>query len=453
MIDDRTKMLVETIRKLKDRGARQNIQKIFVKTHTADIAAILESFSKSEALELFKMEPSFERRAHILSYLNKDLQLWFLNELSKEEVTQLLSLMDPDDAADVLGHLPEDIAKEYLESMKHKDSEEVADLLGYPEDSAGGLMSSDYLALHQDMTVKEAIEELQKEESENKVAFYIYVINDSGQLVGVLSLKQLLLSRPTDRLKEIMVSSVISVTLDTDQETVAKTVERYDFLSLPVVDDTNKLMGVITVDDVIDVIREEAKEDLLAMGQAGSDDDLTFWSSFKARLPWLALAFLSGSMCFLIVYFYGSLHLPAVKTLPSLWVVAAFIPLMLSIGTVAGTQSATVVIGLLRSGAFEQKDRLKFFLRKEFLLSFTFTLLFGVAVLLLGVAFFPQYDLIVTFSLSIALQIFVAMVLGVFFPLVVQRLNMDPTVAPIPLFTALSSITAISILFGLYHAF
>jgi len=210
-MDEPTKMLVATVKKLYSRGARQNIQKILIKTHEADVAALIEGCGLDIGFEIFKLEPSIEKRAGILSRLDKELQSEFFYVLTRVEVLQLLSLMDSDDKADFLGDLTEEESQEILNSMVKKESEEVAELMGYPEDSAGGIMNSDFLVLNQNQTVQQSIEALQDAEDESYSTFYIYVINENGHLVGVVSLKQLLLSKKSEVLKTLMISEVISV--------------------------------------------------------------------------------------------------------------------------------------------------------------------------------------------------------------------------------------------------
>ena len=212
--------------------------------------------------------------------------------------------------------------------------------------------------------MNEAVKEIQNEEDDIGVAFYIYVINDNEQLVGVVSLKQLLLSKKSERLKSLMTTDVITVSVDMKQEKVAKVVEHYDFLSVPVVDQGNVLVGVVTVDDILDVIREEAEENLLAMGQAGLGIDASTFERLRARLGWLILSFIGGLMCFGIVYLFGFFGHKE-KVMSFMWVIAAFIPLLLSIGATIGSQAATVTVGALRSGKLESKNLVNH-LNKEF---------------------------------------------------------------------------------------
>ncbi len=446
MIDNRTQVLITSVRKLLRRGAEPNIRRILSKAHEADVAVLLESFDISERVQLFYLEEEEQKRASSLSYLSQDSQRELLEHLPKDEILKMLSLMDSDDAADLLGYLSEEESKDILLSMVKEDSEEVADLMGYPEDSAGGLMSSEYLSLDKDLTVAEAIQEIQHEDNESKVAFYIYVTNEQGLLIGIVSLKQLLLSKKSKLLKDIMTPEVISTTMDAHQEQVAEIVERYDFLSLPVVDAQRKLIGVITVDDVLDVIREEAEEDLLQMGQAGGSIHLPFKEHLKARFPWIVLAFASGALCFSVVYLFGD------PPISSFWLIAAFTPMLLSLGATVGGQSTTVALGVIRSTKSDM-IRWGFHLQRESQLGFVFATTLSAVIWLMGEQLFPQHDLSHIVALATFFQITLSMVMGHFIPMIFHRLQMETTMALLPLLTMLADLSAVGILFGFFKVF
>lgn len=449
MVNERTRLLTATIQKLLHRGAMPNIQRILSKTHSADIASVLQNFSDLEAYEIFKLEPSASVRAEILSYLDNDFQKKILDRISPEQASELVNLMDSDDAADLLANLPEEETKNILDSLEEENSTEVVDLMTYPEDSAGGIMSSDYSEFTEEKTVEQVIQALQGEELENKITFYIYVLNNTGHLVGVVSLKQLLLSKKSSSLKQLMHPSVISVKVDTDQEQVAQTVERYDFLSIPVVDENNKLVGVITVDDVIDVIRAEAEEDLLAMGQAGWGVDMTLLQHFNARLPWQLVSFLAGAICFSLVFWFGARLAPDFST-NSVWRILAFVPLLLALGAMVGNQSATVMVGALQTERF-MGGKIQTHLLRELVLGTLFSIFFGGAVYLIGSLLIPAGHWQPSMALAIACQVLVVVLLGTCLPLLLSRLKLDPTVVSVPLVTAFADIFAVLILFGLTY--
>ena len=450
VVSDRARMLTATIEKLLHRKAMANIRRILSKTHSADIAAVLQNLTPTEAFEIFKLEPDASIRAEILSYLEDDLQKIFFTNLSNQEGSELVHHMDTDDAADLLKKLPEEDSKNILENMEEESLEEVVDLMTYPEGSAGGMMSSDHAAFQEDLTVEHVVRELQSEEMENIVTFYIYVLNDSGQLVGVVSLKQLLLSKKTNSLKQLMHPSVISVKVDTDQEVVAKTVERYDFLSLPVIDENNKLVGVITVDDVIDVIREEAEENLLAMGQAGWGVDMALSEHFIARLPWQLMAFLTGCVCYGMIYWFGLKYASDIGS-NKLWAMTAYIPMLLAVGAMVGNQSATVMVGALQTNRF-MGGKLKTHLFREMILALQFATLLSVFVWIIGVWLLPNVTWQLELAASMAVQILIAISMGATLPLLMRKVNLDPAIATVPLLTAIADISAIAILFGLFYA-
>lgn len=445
-MDDRIKILVASVRKLRSRGAKPNIRKILAKTHPSDLASMLQSLDPEERYEIFLMEQSFSRKADVMSYLDESIQKELIQLSSREDILKILAEMDSDDAADLLGILPEEESKEYLSSMVRKDSEEVAGLMGYPEDSAGGLMSSDFLAINQNLSVAEAVRAIQNEGDLGKVSFYLYIINDHEQLVGVVSLKQLLLSQQNMTLKELMYKDVISVQVGTHQEEVASQVERYDFLAVPVVDGNNRLAGVITVDDVIDVIREEAEEDFLAMGRAGWGAEESIRDHIRARIPWVFLSFLGGVTCFLIIFS----NRPSADNFSPLWYLASLLPLLLSVGATTGGQAAAVSVGHVRSGRAEFK-KMGPYLLNESAIGFILGVLLGVAVL--GLTYILTYEIMLSFYLAGATFFSVAwaVIMGAGIPLALQRLDIDPTIGSVPLFTTLADISSVVILFLIYQ--
>lgn len=443
MLDERTQMLFTTLHKLYRRGAKSNIQKILIKTHEADIAAIIEQFEADDRIHIFKAEPSLEKRAAILSHLDEEVQTQLLELLTQEELIKLLTRMESDDVADLLGHLPEEQSQVILDEMEIEDSEEVADLLGYPEDSAGGLMSYDYFAMDGNCTVAETIKAIQEEDS-NTIMFYIYVINENEQLIGVLSLKQLLLSKKDDRLRDIMFPEVISVRVDTDSEDVAKVVERYDFLSIPVVDSNNKLEGVITVDDIIDVIREEAQEDLLTLGQAGNEFDAPFLQQLRARAPWVLFSFIGGVLSFLVVFYLAPISFSNLET--SFLVLAAFLPLLLTIGATTGSQAVSVAISSVRANKWDFKKTMSLELRMGVILG----LLIFCLSFLLSELFLSELQFNWKMSSVVGLQVLLANLFGGLLPFGVQKLGVDPLVGTVPLFTAAVDLLAVGVLFGFF---
>lgn len=447
MIDSKQKILVSSVRKLLRRGAFKNIKSVLDKTHTADIAHLLEELEEEERLALFKIDISPQRRAEILSYLSSEVQESVIRKMDSHQVNTLVSLMESDDAADLLSNLEEDVSKKILESFPKEEKEEVQDLMSYPADSAGGMMSSEYLALNQELAVKDAIISLQNQD-EQSVAFYIYITDEESRLVGVLSLKQLLLSKPAMILRDIMIRDIISVNTETNQVEVASLVERYDFLSIPVVDPQFRLVGVITVDDVIDVIRAEAKEDLLAMGQVSAGgDDLSLRGHLRSRFPWLGFTFVGGAICTLIVEAF----VPAIHKEPY-WAIVAFLPMLLALTSTAGNQAAAVTIEAIISGRISTKDTVEHLIH-EMKLAAVLGIVFAILAYGLSISIRSPSALAGFVSSVLAVQIFVAMFLGTLIPLSLRKLNLDPTVSTVSIFATISNISCVFVLFGIAYRF
>src|SRR3989338_1668705 len=278
----------DTVLRLLHRGAQSNLQKIIEKSHFADIAHVLHLIDQPRDKKAIFHLASLQKKAQVLEKLSTEDAISLIEDLDFKEIVQIFQKMSSHEVTDIIGGLPEDISKELLKLMDTKGSEEIEELLKYHEDSAGGIMSTEFCALDKETTVGETIQKFHTEVELDNI-FYVYVVNREGQLVGVLSLRKLLQVKPETKIEDIMISNVIRVKTDADQEEVAKMVQRYNLLALPVVDENNKLMGIITVDDIVDVIRKEAEEDILKMGGAG-DVEVTERSALKSarsRLPWL----------------------------------------------------------------------------------------------------------------------------------------------------------------------
>ncbi len=443
-MDQKTKLLATSITKLHRRGAERNIRRILNKAHDADVASVLEVFDTEGRISVFQLIPDPERQANILSHLNKKFQLEIAHIFEISKLQQLLGFMDSDDAADLLGHLPEELSQQALRGLNRDELQEVEELMSYPEDSAGGLMSSEFLTISESLTVRESIETIQSMD-EDLISFYIYVINDSQRLVGVLSLKQLLLSRPQDFLKDIMSTDVISVDISTDQNEVARVVEKYDFLSLPVIDDNNDLVGVITVDDVIDVIREEANEDIHAMGMGGADLDESYWTHIKARLPWLLMAGGGGLLCFFLLW----TSLKPFEIDAVLVSAICLMPLVFFVVSTLSSQTVTMLVGLLRRHA---TSTLKSWsdLKKELFIGLSLSLL--ISLLFLAGTLLTQSSINIPLVLSgvLALQMLATVLVSMGVPLFIRRLNFDPIVSGPSVSMILSNMSAIGILVFYY---
>ncbi|MBE9579996.1 MAG: magnesium transporter [Proteobacteria bacterium] len=436
---DRTKLLLDTVKRLLRRDATVHLHKIVNKTHAADLAVVFQFLTLREQEALFDLLDGVDQKAMLFSELEQEIFQNLTENMPAEKIAEILEQTPTDDAADLLGKLPDERAKALLDLMAKEDSEEVEELLGYDTETAGGIMVPEFIALKEETTAREAIEALQKEYVDVEMPFYLYVVDDHGNLVGVISLRQLVVVRPETMLKSIMTTDLVSVQTDMDQEEVARIVARYNILAVPVVDENNKLVGIVTVDDVIDIIREEATEDILKMAGAGEDliESQSLLRSTRIRLPWLMASWIGGVIAFFIIgHFENSLN--------KLIYLAAFIPIIMGMGGNIGTQSSTIVVRGLATGVLDIKQIWNVVL-KELVTGAILGFIYG---LLLGMVVHIRYDmwlLGVTVGLAVISSMTIAALVGSLVPMVFARINIDPAVATGPFVT--TSIDILSVFF------
>lgn len=429
------RILIDATQRLLRRGATANIQKILAKTHPVDVASIFPALVSRDQRVLFDLLPDDAARGEVLGELQPDLFTPLLESLGVERSVRVLKEMSADDVADVLGDLPEELANELLEAMAEEDSEEVEDLMRWGEDTAGGIMVPDFFALPEETTAEEAIQAL-REARDVEMAFYVYVLNDPGQLVGVVSLRQLVTVPPSTRLTNIMQDTVVSVRPEMDQEEVARFVARYNFLAVPVVDEANRLLGIVTVDDIIDVLREEATEDILKMAGAGQElvESRSVLGSVRVRMPWLIASCIGGLAAALVMR-------PFLHHLQEFSLLALFIPVVLGMGGNIGTQSATIIVRGLATGVVELRQFREVVGREVLgglIMGAGYGLVVGGAASLFGLGdnggvVAASYGLVV--GLALAASMTVAAAIGSALPLVFERLHIDPAVATGPFVT------------------
>ena len=441
MQTDRNKILVESIKRLLRRGATTHLGNIVNKTHAADLSAVFRSLSLMQQRKLFDMITDIEQKGILFSELDEDTFLDLIEEMKLEDIAEILEQMPTDDVADLLGRLPEEKSDAILEKMKKAESEEVEGLLRYEDDTAGGIMVPDFIALAEDVTAKDAIESLQKEHSEVEMPFYLYVVDDYGKLVGVSSLRQLVLVPPDTPLKEFMATDVFSVQTSMDQEEVAKIVARYDILAVPVVDQSNRLVGIVTVDDVIDIFRREATEDILKMAGVGEEfvETKSVLKSTRTRLPWLFASCVGGVIAILIIGKYE-------ETLHKIAALAAFIPVIMGMGGNIGTQSSTIVVRGLATGRLHIRD-LWSVVFKELSIGFILGLVYGILIGSVAQVSYRMEVLAISVCFAVISSMSVAALIGSLVPMGFARINIDPAVATGPFVTTAIDIISVSFYF------
>ena len=443
MIGFEGKVLLDTLRRLYRRGATENIRKLIRKTHPADLAWVFRSLPLAEQKSVFEIIAHTDLVAGFLSELDESIMVELVEDLSPSFMADVVTSMASDDAADLLEALPNDIAANIQKHMEADDRNEVEELLKYDPETAGGIMSPDFMYLDEDLTVEEAIGKVQKRSEEKEMVFYLYITHGDGQLAGVLSLRELLMHPMHRQLKNIMNASVISVTTDTDQEEVAHIVSQYNLLALPVVDATFKLIGIITVDDVIDVIREEATEDFLQMAGAGKDNEILLkplHQKIMLRAPWLFASWIGGVAAIFIINTFE-------YELKQVLALASFIPIIAGMGGNIATQSSTIVVRGLATG---RVNMLHFFqiVGKETLVGVALGAMFG---LLLGLLATFQHTTHVHLGLVVGISVFAVMAmaatLGTVIPMLLKRFNIDAAIATGPFITTFIDVLGISLYF------
>ena len=442
-MEQRHQILLETVKRLIRRDARHNIAKVLSKSHPADIAYLFRELELRDQHVLFDLIEDTEISATVISELDPEVGAKLLEKLEKSAITEVLEEMAYDDAVDVIQNFPEELAEEILHEMEDVDSHEIEHLMQYDEETAGGIMATEFFSLQEELTVKEAIAAMQ-EQADAEMVFYLYVTNAHNQLVGVLSLRQLLTVSPARKLKDIMAGDVISVRTEVDQEEVARIVEKYNILAIPVVDETNKLMGIITVDDIIDVIRAEATEDIFKMAGASDEELIHGYQAFKIarlRLPWLLTNLLGGVVT-------GYLMWKFKVTLEAAIALITFIPVITGMGGNVGSQSATIVVRGFATGRVDISTIGRVFL-KEIRVGIIMGVVCGCTVGL--IAFFwhgnPYLGVVVGLAMMIAMT--VAATMGVLAPAFFKRIGVDPAIAAAPFVQTANDITGILIYFSM----
>ena len=442
-------VVLDSVRRLQRIGATANLVNLLQKQHPADLAQLLSELSDKDRRSAFTLlaERNPKLAMEGLSELGPEAGATLLADRSAEEIVKLTQDLPSDDAAAIIDYLPEELATAVLELIQKRPAGgDVGDLLEYAEQTAGRIMNPKVFALSEDMTAGEAITALQTSR-DVEVVFYLYVIDARRHLVGVVSLRRLLLVAPPTPLKRIMTTDLISVRVDTDQEEVARQVASYNLLAIPVVDEENKLVGVITVDDVIDVIKDEATEDVYRLaGVAG--DDRVFTSaadSLRKRLPWLVVNLATAFLAAAVVSTFS-------ETIAAVTVLAAFMPVVAGMGGNAATQTLTVIVRGIALGELTWSNS-----RKALFKEATVGLGNGVACGVIGglIVWFFTHDLMLGGILAAAMVInmFVASTAGTLIPLGLRAMKVDPALASSVFITTLTDVFGFFSFLGLASLF
>jgi magnesium transporter len=441
-MDQKLQILHDTVKKLIRRGAFPNLTKVIAKSHPADIAHLFRYLDLKEQRILFHLIENHETAAYVLSELDHGTGAQLLEQIDRQTITEVLQEMPYDDAVEIIRNMPEELAEEILSSMQDEHSDEIEQLLQYEEDTAGGIMATEIFSLEENVTVREAIESLQTADDVEMV-FYVYVTDAHNHLVGVLSLRQLLTVPSSTKLKNVMIREVISVRTDMDQEEVAHLVAKYNLLAIPVIDDSNKLMGIITVDDIIDVLRQEATEDIYKMAGTSEEEHLYGFKSLKIarlRLPWLLTNLFGGVITGYLMWTFR-------VTLAEVIALISFVPVITGMGGNVGGQSATIVVRGFATGRIDSSTMRRVFF-KELRVGAIMGAVCGTTVGLVAIAWHGNAVLGLVVGLAMVTAMTVAATSGVLAPAFFRKVGIDPAIASSPFVQTANDITGILIYLG-----
>ena len=441
----------ETLLALLQEGKIVEVVELLDEMPTVEVADFLGDLPEEEAIALLKKIPA-EKQGFVFTSFEIDKQLDLLKHFTARELARLFSFMQSDDRVDLFQAMETEEQSTLLPFLEKRVRENVIQLSSYPEDTAGGSMSSDFATIITQMTVKEAIEQVRRDAPKKETIYYIYVVDEDRHLKGFVSLKDLILANPEESIENIYHEEIVSVHTQDDQETVAEIISKYDLIAVPVVNRHEQLVGIVTHDDAIDIIREEETEDVQKMSGMEALEEPYISASLgemiKKRAGWLIVLFLGESLTATAMGFFE-------HQLAQLVVLALFIPLIISSGGNSGSQASTLVIRALALNEISLKDWW-LIVRKEFMVGLLLGAILGtVGVIRISVAaqfsdvYGEQWFLL---SLSVGLSLlFVVLwgtLIGSFFPLLLKRLGFDPAVSSAPFIATLVDVTGLVIYFS-----
>ncbi len=435
------KEFVEELQLAIQERSDESIKSMVAELHPADVAEILGELEPDDAHYLFNLLPS-ELTADAIIELEEDDREELLEDLSGQEIAHaVIDHMDSDDAADIISELPEEKQDEVLSNITDiVQAGDIVDLLKYDPDTAGGLMATELISVNENMTVRNCVEEIRKQAPDVGEFFYVYVTDDQGVLKGVLPLKNLLLANDNQKIKNI-IEDIISVKTDDDCEDVANIMRKYDMVSMPVVDSIGRLKGRITIDDVVDVIKDEADEDYQIMSGITGDVDSSdsVFKLTKARIPWLLIGMGGGILSSIVVKGFDS-HIALHP------VMASFIPMIGAMGGNVAIQSSSIIVQGLANNSLGLDSAGKKIL-KEVLGALLNGAIVATLAFLYNIFFASDFALSIAVSLSLITVVLFAAIVGTALPLGFNRLKIDPAVATGPFITTINDIMGMAIYF------
>jgi len=437
-----TLAIIQTLKE----GKKKEFQNIMEELQPYDMAQQYQHLP-SKHRSKFLLLSSIEQLTGLIQELEKDDQIDLLYKLGVEKSTKVLDLMENDDVASLLTDLNQEKTEELLSEMKQEESEIVQNLMNYAPETAGRIMNNRYVWIPKHYTVRDAVDKLKHFAELAEYLNYLYVIDEQKKLVGVVSYKDLLLGDLHDKIEEIMYSRVVKVDVDTDQEEVAKLISRYDFISIPVIEEDDKLVGVITVDDIIDVVIQEANEDIEKLSASGKAIDFNTKPLIAAyrRLPWLILLLFIGLVSGSIIDGFSA-------TLEQVVALAFFMPMIAGMTGNTGTQSLAVVVRGLVSNDLTFKQVIQLIFR-ELWVGVIIGITCAIMISIIAYVWQGSFTLGIVVGSSLLITLIIGTLAGTIIPLILYKFKIDPAVASGPLITTINDILSLLIYFGIATKF
>ena len=437
--------MFERITNLIEEKKYSKIKELLINMNEFDIAEILDDLPPKEIVKIFRLLPK-DIGADVFSYLESDTAALIISSLSDAEAVEIINDMYADDATDLFEEMPANVVKKLLSKVDAETRKNINQLLKYPENSAGSVMTVEYLDFKEYITIKDAIKKIKREYDDAETINTCYVTDKKKKLIGEVKLKDLVINDEDTPVSDIMSEDFMYVNTLTDQEEIARMFQDYDLTSVPVVDSENKLVGIITIDDVIDIIEEEATEDIEKMAAILPTEKsylkLSIFELFKSRIPWLFVLMISATLTGKIIEKYEA-------ALSSYIILTAFIPMLMNTGGNAGGQSSATIIRALSLGDIEYRDTLKVVFKE-----FRTAILAGLALAIVNFGKLMLidkvgFDIAMVISLSLFVTVCAAKSIGSLLPIIAKKLGFDPTVMAGPFITTLVDAISLFVYFSI----
>lgn len=436
--------MIEKVFELLSKGNFKELKKLLNESNESDVAECLDELSKENLAVVFRLLKKDEA-VDIFSYMSSDTQEKLIETLSDQEVATIVSKLYIDDAADLIDELPANLVSKVLQNASPTKRKAINEILKYPEDSAGSIMTVEYVDIKSGLTVKECFDRIRRIGLNKETVYTLYVVDADRRLIGVTTVKELLMRDYDTCINDFMEDNVITVTTNEDKEDVAKMFDKYDFLALPVVDNENRLVGIVTVDDAMDVMSEENEEDFEIMAaMTPSEDDYlkeSVITQYKNRIVWLLVLMLSSIITGKIITNYE-------VTFSAIPLLVSFIPMLMDTGGNCGSQASTMVIRALATDEIEPKDVFKVWWKEA-----RIGIMCGVTLgLVNGIRIFIQYHdlgIAIVIACTLCLTAVLAKSLGCFLPLLAKAIHLDPAYMASPLITTITDACSLAIYFNI----